>query len=34
MTDTWLKLLKQNLKKKGPKKVSAELGYSTLASPA
>ena len=29
MTDTWLKLLKQNLKQKGPKKVSEEIGYST-----
>ncbi len=29
MAEIWLKLLKQNLEAKGPKKVSEEIGYST-----
>jgi len=29
MTETWLKLLKQNLQQKSAKKVSKEIGYST-----
>ena len=28
MTETWLKILSQHLKEKGPTKVSSEIGYS------